>query len=283
LGSLLFLLCAEPETFLNGKASVDGFMKNYFVISEAASNKVFDKDATPASFPNVFKTISEADTVHFEEVFKRVLSNSKIAWAGFLAFIALALLRWRVFVPLAPIIALGLLSFQSSNRFIMFLGPLIGVGLGWLIHLGVDTIFFLIAKIINHREDDEDNKVKKKGSFIFSKALEINVFRWLRQGVLYFGVGGIFMVISSYTAISFVPGPSIHTTIYATFLEVKKRVEKDSALLTWWDYGYAITDATNFATFHDGSSQFGPKTYFIARSLVSSDQKELYDIHIYSA
>jgi dolichyl-diphosphooligosaccharide--protein glycosyltransferase len=92
-----------------------------------------------------------------------------------------------------------------------------------------------------------------------------------------------FWLISGQTAISFVPGPSIHTGLYATFLEVKKRVPENSALLTWWDYGYAITDATGLATFHDGSAQFSPKTYFIARGLISADQDELYDITQYLA
>ena len=49
-------------------------------------------------------------------------------------------------------------------------------------------------------------------------------------------------------------------------------------MLTWWDYGYAITDATGLATFHDGGSQTSPKTYFIARSFISSDPNELYKI-----
>ena len=90
-------------------------------------------------------------------------------------------------------------------------------------------------------------------------------------------------MVSSQTAISFVPGPSIHPRLYATFLDVKKRVPKDSALLTWWDYGYAITDATGLATFHDGGGQRSPKTYFTARSLVGSDPEELYDITQYLA
>jgi len=94
-------------------------------------------------------------------------------------------------------------------------------------------------------------------------------------------MGVFFWLISGQTAISFVPGPSIHTGIYATFLEVKKRVPEDSALLTWWDYGYAITDATGLATFHDGGSQFTPKTYFMARGFISPDQEELYDITQY--
>ena len=104
------------------------------------------------------------------------------------------------------------------------------------------------------------------------------VWYWVRQVTIYSVAGLFFWGISVQTAISYVPGPSIHTGIYATFLEVKKKVPKDSVLLTWWDYGYAITDATGLATFHDGGSQGTPKTFFIARSLISKDPKELYDI-----
>jgi len=221
---------------------------------------------------------------------------------------------------LAPMLALGLLSFQSSNRFIMFLAPFIGIGLGWLLQLGIEAIFLLIENNIHHREDEEgkrgskkvknerlkvkgslwasfyslltgthlesttkdtDNKVKSdsiKGKGSFWNVKGIDWFGWVRQVILYMGMGGFFMVISSQTAISFVPGPSIHTGIYSTFFEVKKRVHKDSALLTWWDYGFAITDATELATFHDGSAQFSPKTYFIARGLTSPEPKELFDI-----
>ena len=49
-------------------------------------------------------------------------------------------------------------------------------------------------------------------------------------------------------------------------------------MLTWWDLGYALSDATDFATFHDGGQQFTPKTYFIARSLISPDPVELSQI-----
>ena len=205
----------------------------------------------------------------------------------------------------------------------MYLAPFIGIGLGWLLQLGIEWVFLLIKKYIDHRgvEDkevkgnrlkakvslwtslyslvtethlesiskDNDNKVKGdsykikderlkvKGSFWEGR--EIDWFGWTRQGVLYLGMGVFFWFISGQTSMSFVPGPSIHTGLYATILEVKKRVPLDSALLTWWDYGYAITDATGLATFHDGGGlQQRPNTYFIARSLISSDQDELYDI-----
>tara|TARA_B100000945_G_scaffold301305_1_gene283913 strand:- start:866 stop:2554 length:1689 start_codon:yes stop_codon:yes gene_type:complete len=284
LGAFLFVLCAHPETFLSGKSSIESFLKNYFVIGEIASSNKIDKVNDIATFPNVFKTISEADTVHFDEVFRRIISKPKIAWAGFIAFFIFAFFRWRDLLPLAPMIALGLLSFQSSNRFIMFLAPLIGIGLGWLLQVVIEAIFIFFSKTQHNKMDDKEvRNGNKRGIFPFWEFQDLVWFRWGRQGSIYLAMGVFFWGISSHTAISFVPGPSIHTGLYATFLELKKRVPKDSALLTWWDYGYAITDVTELATFHDGSSQFSPKTYFIARSLISSDPNELYDISQYLA
>jgi len=331
LSSLLFVLCAHPDTFLGGTDSVIALFSRYFVIELAAPIAVIDIETAPATFPNTMTTISEVSRVPMDEVFKRVLSNPLFAWIGFLAFFGMALMRWRALLPLVPILALGLLSFQSSNRFIMFLAPFIGIGLGWLLQLGVEAIFILITKNIHHREDKEDKgkskkvkvkRLKGKGSFwakIISwlsmdedengaasklkegtealrhkgtefkegtKALrrkgtegtDVDWWNWARQGVLYLGMGLFFWLISGQTAISFVPRPSIHPKLYATFYEVKKRVPRDSVLLTWWDYGYAIYDVTGLGIFHDGSTQFSPKTFFIARGLISPDAGELYDI-----
>jgi dolichyl-diphosphooligosaccharide--protein glycosyltransferase len=241
-----------------------------------------------------------------DEVFRRILSNITLDWVGFLAFFGLAVFRWRVLLPLVPMLVLGLLSFQSSNRFIMYLAPFIGIGLGWLLHLVVEGAFYVFtqrrkvakktlsaaektnhsdAKVVTQKRK-EAKELKRQlpetefGDIVLTK---VDWWNWFRQGVLYLGMAVFFWLISGQTAISFVPGPSIHTGLYATFFEVKKRVPEDAALLTWWDYGYAITDATGLATFHDGSAQFSPKTYFIARGLISADPEELYDITQYLA
>jgi hypothetical protein len=338
LGAFLFVLCMHPASFMSGTGSVESFLKIYFIIEETASSAVIDNGTTPATFPNVFKTISEADTVHLDEVFRRILSNTTLDWVGFLAFFGLAVFRWRVLLPMLPMLALGLLSFQSSNRFIMFLAPFIGIGLGWFIQLGVEGIFMLSPRMYadktdkkilaakNAKEGAKNNPYRiKEGAEVKGESLKgegslwAKIFKWprihaantdkkgatdinqpkeneltgeqadvlgagwIRQIVLYGGMGVIFWLISGQTAISFVPRPSIHPRLYATFLEVKKRVPENAALLTWWDYGYAITDATGLSTFHDGSAQFSPKTYFIALGLISADQDELYDITQYLA
>ncbi len=67
------------------------------------------------------------------------------------------------------------------------------------------------AKNIYHR-DTENRKVDR--------------WNWVRQWALYLSMGGFFWVISGQTAISFVPAPSIHTGLYATFFEVKKKCRR---------------------------------------------------------
>lgn len=305
VGSFLFVLCSQPVTFMSGTGEVKGFLNSYFTIEETQVVKI-DNVTTPASFPNTMTTISEVDHVPMDEVLRRVLSNTTLDWIGFLGFFGLAVFKWRVLLPLTPMLALGLLSFQSSNRFIMYLAPFIGIGLGWLLQLVVDGAFYVLtqrrkgakkthnaaektnhseAKVVTKRRKNAKEHKKQLPETEFRDTLltKVDWWNWVRQGTLYLGMVVFFWLISGQTAISFVPGPSIHTGLYATFLEVKKRVPEGAALLTWWDYGFAITDATGLATFHDGGGQQSPKTFFIARGLISHDQDELYDITQYLA
>ena len=310
LSSLLFILCSFPINFLSSASAIQGFLSGYG-ISNSTTNTLIEDSIDPASFPNTMKTISEVDKVPLETVLKRIISKPILSWAGLLAFFVLVILRWRFLLPLVPILALGLLSFQSSNRFIMFLAPFVGIGLGFLLNLGIEGFFsFLPWKnaevtdkkklaatketkntslaLAEYKEDkksqsDKGAKRKFTKNYKLNNLKILNWYSWLRQGSLYFGMVIFFWAISSQTAISFVPAPSIHTGIYKTFFEVKTRVPEDSALLTWWDYGYAITDATGLATFHDGGSQKSPKTYFTARGLISTDPDALYEITQYLA
>ena len=62
-------------------------------------------------------------------------------------------------------LALGLLSFQSSNRFIMYLAPFIGIGLGWLLQLvGIEGVLFFDKKVACAQEDSGKNKPTDKGA-----------------------------------------------------------------------------------------------------------------------
>jgi len=344
LSALLFLLCADPGNFRGGVESIKSFLKGYvnFEIVEVEEKTQGVKEAHPAIFPKTMTTISEVDKVQAEEVFRRIISNTFLCWIGIIGLFGLVILRWKVMIPLVPMLALGLFSFQSSNRFIMYLAPFIGIGLGWSLNLIIEWLFYFwsrkykkkkgeetsnnakiksdnyIETLAKNDDDNSDTKTENLNikeisnqniinsiwnsiTFLFRKnikikelkeklklrgfSIDMNIDIWnlVRQITLYIGMGTFFWGIASTTAISFVPFPSIDPRIYSTFLEIQKGVPKNSVLLTWWDYGYAIVDATGLATFHDGGSQHSPKTYFIARSLLSPDQNELYDITQYLA
>ena len=95
------------------------------------------------------------------EVLRQVLINPLAGWLGFLGFALLAFLRWRVLIPLLPMLALGLLGFQTSRRFIMFLAPLIGVGLGFLLSLGLFWILEILRTTIKTNELGIENQNQK--------------------------------------------------------------------------------------------------------------------------
>tara|TARA_B100000700_G_C15037320_1_gene853437 strand:- start:87 stop:2354 length:2268 start_codon:yes stop_codon:yes gene_type:complete len=330
LSSFLFILCVNPGIFLEGANSLKGFFSGYFSI-ESQLESTTHKNQSVAIFPNTMTTISEVDKLPTSLVLQRVITNTFFGWVGLISLLVLSLLRWRNLLPLIPLLIIGLLSFKSSNRFIMYLGPFIGIGLGWLIQIMIESIMNLRGKnnLIkfkkeksNKKQNNNTNEEKKLWTKMISYLqleqkdlnpsnslntkynisqsrkvreksdhqepnkkhffrFDINWFFWIKQGTIYLVTGIFFFSISSQTAISFVPRPSIHPKIYATFFELKKKIPLNSALLSWWDYGYAITDATDLATFHDGGSQKSPKTYFTARGLVSKEQEELYDIAQY--
>jgi hypothetical protein len=319
--SLLFALFAHPDFFSSGTGSVFHFFKMYWVFEDAVPILLEDKGTSPASFPNVVQTISEAARVPMSEVLRQVLINPLAGWLGFLGFALLAFLRWRVLIPLLPMLALGLLGFQTSRRFIMFLAPLIGVGLGFLLSLGLFWILEILKTTIKTNESAIENQNQNQKNSGQPESIKISTSKkekqkentkqknqnlessgrikqpsssnfdlskwitqsWFREVLVYGSTAVLFFGISTQTAISFVPRPSIPTPLYATFDEVSKRVPPDSALLTWWDFGYALTDTTKLATFHDGGAQFSPKTYFIARGLISPEPNELSNITQYLA
>jgi hypothetical protein len=197
-GAFLFVLCVQPTTFMSGTGNVQIFLEGYFTIEEA-HYVLTNNDTTPATFPNTMTTISEVDSVPMEEVMRRILSNTTLDWIGFMTFFGMVVFKWRVLLPLAPVLALGLLSFQSSNRFIMYLAPFIGIGLGWLLQLVVEGVFLFWPRKdteitnkkclddkgvkegakTNHHRDTEG--IEGKGKKINAKgSLWVKIFKWPR-------------------------------------------------------------------------------------------------------
>jgi dolichyl-diphosphooligosaccharide--protein glycosyltransferase len=212
---------------------------------------MFTPEEQAGGYPNVYHTVTEASKLGIGEVLKNLFVNPAVA---VFAFALLALMAYRLnkkVVPLAPIFLIGLMAFVSSNRFVMFLAPFMGIAYGFL----VDTLVRLIP---------EDKKfsliLKNSAGFIVSAVLVL----LLLQPAKVAGLRAEF-----HAAIP----PSIPTPLYSTFNILRDFLPKDSAIYTWWDFGLAIEAQARLATFHDGLSQNTPKTWLIARSYLLDQER----------
>ncbi len=278
LCAVVFVVVVGPGHFRGGVGSISSNLFDRYLnvgqeqVVEAENEAIF-----PATFPNVYKTISEAERVPMGKVLTQVLDSKVLGWLGFVSFGLFALLRWRYVIPLLPFLALGVFGFYSSRRFIMFLAPFVGVGLGLFVTLVVQYVWSGMKSLTGSPPAEKNSgKTKPKPEPEQKAGIWHNPL--FREALVYGAVGLCFLGVYKNTAFSFVPGPSIPTAVYATFLEVKKRVPPDAVIVTWWDYGYALADATGLGTFHDGGVQTTPKTYFVARSLITPSPKDLFRI-----
>ena len=243
IASILFIIFTNPYYL---KDSVMQMIQSIQVYLFPVKSSNFDN-----FFPNVYSTISEAKrSVTIGESLRYVVPNAFIAGLGLLFAGLFAAGNFKKCIPLAPLFALGLMTFVSSNRFSMFLGPAVGVGIGYMFHLML--------------------------SFISTKLEHLKI---ITSTVLAFIVFGIFL-LAEYSQYSYRTGPSIVTPIYDVFVEMDETLPKQSNILTWWDYGLALIDAGDFNAFHTGMTQASPKTYLIAKGLTSS-QEDLYNFTSY--
>lgn len=241
---LIYILCSNPIYMFNAFSQLYHAINVYLLPV---------KEIVATQFPNVYDTISEAQRSSPIEALSSVTQNPYIALAGLAGCVIMACVYFRPLLPLAPFLMMGLMTFVSAGRFSMFLGPIAGVGIGYLITIACSYIPY-------------DNKW---------------LHRW-RGSFEFIAVGLIFltMTITGNNAYKYLSSPSINAHTYQLFKDIKEVLPANSAIYTWWDYGLAITDATGFPVFHSGMTQETPKTWVIAKSL-TSDQKTLYNIASY--
>jgi dolichyl-diphosphooligosaccharide--protein glycosyltransferase len=241
---ILFIVFSNPLYFLDGLNNLYHFILRYLFVNSNVAH---------ISLPNIMATITEAQERPLNVTITAILSNAYINYIGILCFFIAAIFYYKDLIPLLPLLVLGLLSFKSSIRFVMFLSPFVGIGYGAIIHI----ILKRIDRLRNMKHYYVDTS-----SLILVLILSI-----------------IFIKTSSFYKYN--PTPSISANIISSFIDLKNMQLDNPKIISWWDYGYAIEDITGYATYHDGGSQTTVKTYLIAKALASSKQEELYNIISY--
>ena len=178
--------------------------------------------------PSVLQSIKEAQNLKFSEAVIRMAYNWPTFIIGVFGLIYLVIKKPSHLIFLVFLL-LGILSIKLGNRFSMYGGIAIGVGLGF----GIGLMF--------------KNLLSKTGRWLFQIVLSILVLIPIVQ-----------------ISIKFTPSP-IFPKIYAkTFVEASNIVPRIGRLWQWWDYGYACQYYAKRPSFGDGGVHDGPTLYPLA-------------------
>ena len=237
---ILYIIFSHPIYFLNGLDNLTNFLFKYLFVHTEESQ---------GNLPNILTTITEAQQRPLNVTITSILSNPFVNYIGLICFAIACVFYYKELIPLIPLLALGLLSFKSSIRFVMYLSPFVGIGYGAIAHI--------LFKQLNR--------------FIKLKKIYMDLIASLSVIIL-----SIFF-IKTYSFYWYDPTPSISSKITASFIDLKNMHLKEPKIVSWWDYGYAIEDITGYATYHDGGSQTSVKTFLIAKAFTLQDQRKMYN------
>jgi len=240
----LYILFSNPLFFLYGMGNLFDFVfkTGYFHKTEITLANI--------SWPNIMETISESNRRNNLEILQMILGNYKVAVVGIVGIMIAFVLKFKQMFPLTPLFALGVMAFFSGNRFSMFMAPLAGAGIGYLIYLAV----YYLIKYLKGNEKIIDFVIPSIVYIIFS------------------------LFSNNLTAFNIVLPPSIPVAIQNSFLDLKNKVPQGSPIFTWWDFGYAIIDIGEFAVYHDGGVHGADRSYFSAKAFVENDQRKMYNL-----
>lgn len=233
--------------------------------------RYLSRSATPdgasmvdALFPNVMDTIGEQRGARGLAAMGTVLGHGFPGTLGLLGFAAWATRRWRDSVPLLPIAAMGAFTFVSGARFSMYLAPLAGFGLGYLITVAVRPLVGRMATGIGPGPGVRGSATPGTAEFLASLAVgTLAFFLWLQPS----------MARATPQNVPAIPAQDL--------LSIKRaagRMPPGARVWTWWDRGFAYSHVAGWTVYHDGSAQYTPQTHVIAESLSASRQDRLHGV-----
>jgi len=205
-------------------------------------------------FPNIYMSISELQHLSPKAVFGYIIYHYWIVGLiGFVGFAIFCIRHLKDAILILPLFLVGILSFISGSRFVMYLGPFVGAGLGAILHF----IFNWFLPKLGLFEDERKRKI---------------VLHVLGTALF------VFLILIQYPLKKVYATPKIFSPLVKDMKYLSTHTPKNSVIWTWWDYGYAFQLYARRATFHDGGSQGSPKTYFIARSFATNSPEEAWNI-----
>ncbi|WP_283571428.1 STT3 domain-containing protein [Venenivibrio stagnispumantis] len=228
----LFILLTNPLFLID---SIRRYIKGYidvYVLKQSSQ-------IIPIS---LMANITELMPIDFNQLIAYTTDNIYTVILSFIGLFLFFYKNFRYMIISLPILIIGITSFWAGNRFVMYLAPFIGMGLGY--------IFYLLYEIGVKRYSNFKNIF-----YVFSLFL-----------VLFFS----FPAQRIYAD----PKPLLKNKIWEDFKIVKSSLKENAYLWSWWDYGYILSYALNKGVYVDNGN-FNPiKNYFFAHSIIIDDENK---------
>jgi len=240
---LVFLLLSGPDYVLQIVGSLQTFLRAY--ISPPPTGNIV--------WPDILQTVAEVQTHSIETKLKMLHGFLPLVFAGFAGLFYLYIARFKQMIPITPLILLGAWSMVGPNRFVMYMSPFIGVGAG-----------VLIEQLIKYG----GKKIMLQQQLVSLASISLMFF--------------LFFSTSAYTGFRHHAGPTISASTTRALLDIKKIVPQHAAMFTpYWEYGYALMEIGEFATYHDGGLQGSIRTTLAAKAMTSTRQEEMVSMLSY--
>lgn len=236
---LVFVVCANPLSALGGAQALAHFLR-FYVFSGAAVAP------GPLDYASITADIAELQPLPLRETLARVVGIPAIAGVGLAGFVAFCRVGLRAVIPLLPLVLLGVYALFGPQRFDLFLGPLVGIGIGFVLQS--------VARIA-HRGPLAARRFAEPAA-------------WL-AGVV------AALVLLPHTGFALAPRPTVPVRLVASLQRLAPSLPPEPAVFASWGAGYLITDVTGAATLNDGEAPDPLVHYFFSRALASSDPQEL--------
>jgi dolichyl-diphosphooligosaccharide--protein glycosyltransferase len=240
---VIFLVCCGPGYVVEIFHSLQIFVNAY--ISPPPTGLI--------AWPNVLGVVNEAKAQGILVTLKTLHPFLPLVAVGFVGLAYLCIRHFRQMGPLAPLLARGAWSLIGPNRFSMYLAPMVAVGIGVVIQLIVELLW----------------RRSRLPQALASPATLFLLF-------------ATFLSATAYSGLPKPPLPALAAATTRTILDLKERLPQHSAMFTpFWEYGYALMEIGDFATYHDGGLQGGMRTTLTSIASMSSEQGEMVSLLAY--
>ncbi|MGO9613020.1 MAG: STT3 domain-containing protein [Dissulfurispiraceae bacterium] len=226
--ALLFIVLINPLVLWRGLN-----IKEYLV-------GVFFKKTVTILPISIFSTINEFQPINLKQFVSLTTDNHVSAIMACIGLIGISIYYYKYIIIALPILLTGLTTFKSGNRFLMYLAPFLGMGIGFVMYF---VVRFIHRRFLSH----------------------------FRSTLL---AGLVFVIFFSFPPqrLYYNPVPFIHKELFEDFKKLKDITEKDAFIWTLWDYGFAIEYLAERGTYIDGGNYHPIKLYFISHSLMTNDE-----------